>query len=72
MANSNLFNLSNSVSLERIQEQGIRPKLEQAIESHVYWRSFDSGDDKVSYIKKTELLNKVLPVLGVNDLDDGG
>ena len=63
MANTKLYNLSNSVFLERVEELGIRPKFANAINSHVYWKNFDSGDDKVSYISQANFYEQVFKSL---------
>lgn len=51
-ANTNLYNLRNSITIHRIHTAQLKPlsKNDKENSSHVFLNTFDSGDDKVDII----------------------
>ena len=69
LANSKLFNLSNSVQVEMVKSHEIEPVDKNGVNSHVYWSSFDSGDDKVPFITHEHFHEQVFMSLGLPQLN---
>jgi len=66
-ANTNLYNLSNSITLERIHRGQLKCATSH---EHIFLTDFDSGDDKVEVIKKTDFFEQVLADLGLPPLSE--